>query len=79
MAARRPRTNHVRGSAMNKGKLPDSDLRRTWAFLTEDVYTKIADRADALGVSPSVISAEIINAWAAQEPPPIFLGVDEHS
>lgn len=53
--------------------------RRVTVFLKPGDFEKIRSRAVALEVGNSIIARDIIEAWCAGEPPPIFIGTNERS
>lgn len=57
---------------------PGSRKVRVSILLNPEEYAKIDSRAEAMELTPGAIAREIVRAWCAQEPPPIFIGVGEH-
>lgn len=47
--------------------------------MSPETFAKVYDRALALEVSPGRTMVDIVEAWARGEPPPIFIGAEEHS
>lgn len=65
--------------AQGSGEVAWTNQKRLTAYVEGDTFVKIRGRAEALEVGNGVIVREIIEAWAKQEPMPIFIGVGEHS
>lgn len=65
--------------AQGSGSVAWTNLKRLTVYCTDETFAKIKGRAEALEVGNGVIGREIIEAWAKQEPMPIFIGAGEHS
>lgn len=65
--------------AQGTGSVAWTSRKRLTAYVDDIVFAKVRGRAEALEVGNGVIVQQIIEAWANQEPMPIFIGVGEHS
>ena len=72
---------HIRRKAglQGSGSVGWTNLKRLTVYVTDDTFAKVKGRAAALEVGNGVIARQIVEAWAKQEPMPIFIGVGEHS
>lgn len=61
------------------GSVGWTNLKRLTVYCTDETFAKIKGRAEALEVGNGVIGRHIIEAWANQEPMPIFIGTGERS
>lgn len=73
------KTIHRKPGAQGHGVVAWTRLRRVTAYLTEDAFDKLQGRAIALEIGNGVVARQILEAWAKEEAPPLFIVPGEHS
>jgi len=73
------KTIRYRPGRQGTGSSSWTNLKRLTAYVGDDTCAKVKGRAEALEVGNGVIVRQIVEAWARQEPMPIFIGIGEHS
>lgn len=71
--------NHQPIHRATAGVVTHCRTRRITLYLEPEDFFKVLDRAEATGQGYSSVARAIIKAWCDGEPPPIFVGVGEHS
>lgn len=69
---------HRKPGAQGHGVVAWTRHRRVTAYLPQEAFDKLQGRAAALEVGNGVVARQILEAWAKDEPSPIFIAPGEH-